>query len=245
MVIAKRSIFDNIKFVSRLSYLIGGLAIIIMLFSVTSHVVTNWFMITKITIVGDLTHTDESRLREIALHKLYGNLITLDVDGLQNRFRELPWIDRVTVSRNFPHTLLIGLSEYTPIARVNDDQLVNQYGELFNATLESALLPNLYIDPDNLKTALGEYTQISALFAPRGLSVAKLIMKDANITTIVFTNKLTIVVCGNDSTHVMGSLHTLDHYWDGLGRINPHLHYINMCYQNAIAINALGAVPYH
>ncbi len=230
---------SNVKLINRFAYLTGGLAIFILLLSLIEYGVNNWFLINRIIITGKIKHVSAKQVSYIAENRLQGNLLTLDIDSLQEEFRQIPWVKDVTVSREFPDSITIELSEYDAIARLNNEALITQDGQVFDGADDSIGLPTFDVPLKNVHEAISDYHQIEPILALRKLQVSKLDINGVGITKIEFSNGLHVTICGSEFAK---QIELLDQYWDKLYSINAGLSYINMCYKNAFAINAITAI---
>jgi cell division protein FtsQ len=69
---------------------------------------------------------------EAALGDLRGvGFLSADLDALQRRVAELPWVDEVRVQRRWPGELQVLITEQVPAALWRDSGLLNVRGELF------------------------------------------------------------------------------------------------------------------
>ena len=240
---------DNVKLINRSAYLMGGLAVFLLLFSLVDYGVRNWFLIERITITGDINHTSEKQFSYIAKNRLKGNLFTLDIDSLQEEFKQIPWVKEVTVSRDFPDAITIWLSEYDAIARLNDEALITQDGKVFDGADDRIILPTFDVQLRNIPEAISDYRAILPILSKHKIQIKKLTINGVGITKIEFStrdsstrdssNKLNVVICG---ANFAADIATLDKYWNKLYALNPGLNYVNMCYKNAMAINAIARV---
>ena len=225
---------DNIKLVNRLSFLIGALAVFIILSSCIYYVAQNWFKIEQIKIQGNTTHITEAQLSYIAKNRLKGTFFTLDIDSLQREFQRIPWVKSVTVLREFPGTITVDIKEYDVIARFGEDGLISGEGRVFNGADDRATLPIFAAPQQQIGQLLDDYQRLKPLLARKNLTLSKLELNGAGITKIMFGNNMQVVICSID---ISDSLQVLTRYWDKLHALNPNLNYINMCYKNAVAIN--------
>lgn len=228
--------FDNVKFINRLAYLIGGLAVFVLIFSFINYGVNNWFLVNKVTITGNMEHVDEGELTYIAQKRVQGNLFTLDINDIQNDFRRIPWVKHVTVYREFPNSITIGVSEYSAVARIGDDGLISADGQIFTGNVDSQKLPLFSAPEQNISEALADYKLINRMLAPRKVEITKLSINGLGITKLELSNNLRIVICG---ASIESQMQVMNQYWDKLYDVNPGLNYVNMCYKNALAINAI------
>ena len=235
---SKRSLvnFDNTKFNNRLAYLINFLSVMIILFCCAQYVVKNWFTVNKIIISGKIIHVTPVQLSYVAHNKLHGTFFTLDIAELKEEFEQLPWVKQVSVKRHFPHTVEVNLVEYQAVARINDDMLLAEDGEVFGGAESSNSLPIFYTAPDEADLAYEKYQQIQTILTKHNDSVEKLWMNNLPIVKFMTNKNILVTICDQDTNT---KLQVLDGALDGLNKINPKLSMINLCYKNAVAINEL------
>ena len=111
------------------------------------------FSLQRITVDGDVAHSNEVTLRANVAPRLSGNFFTMDLAQARASFEAVPWVRRAVVRREFPNRLRVTLEEHQPVARwgnEGDVRMVNQQGELFEANVAEAdveRMPRL-IGPD-------------------------------------------------------------------------------------------------
>lgn len=226
--------FDNIKFINRLAYLVGGLAIAILGFSVINYAINNWFVVENVIITGNIEHVDLKSLTLVAQEKIRDNLFTLDIEEIQDDFRHIPWVKHVTVMRDFPHSLLIGVDEYSAIARWGDEGLIASDGNVFNGNDANKELPVFYVAQPNVSEAISDLNMINSMLGKHNVHLTELNLYGFGITKFILSNQLKITICGSE---IESQIVLLNKYWDKLYELNPGLNYVNMCYKNAMAIN--------
>ena len=229
------NLFDNLKFINRLAFLIGGLAVFILVFSLVEYSMNNSFTVNKVIISGNLEHVDNQDLSDTAIKSVSGNLFTLNINEMQASFLQIPWVKHITVSREFPNDVLVLISEYTAIANLGNSQLISADGRIFNG-IASESLPFFQVATENVSEALSDYQLIGKILQGRHVLVNRIFINGLGITKLFFSNNLQVIICGTD---IEAQLKLLDNYWDKIYTINPSLNYINMCYKNALAINAI------
>lgn len=232
---------DNVKFINRLAYLIGGLAVFILIFSLIDYGITNWFLVENVIITGEMNHIDSKGLVYLAQDKVQGNLFTLDINEIQEDFFNMPWVKHVNVMREFPNSILVGLSEYSAIARLGDEALIADDGNVFNGVDTDKQLPVFYVAEQNTSEAIADFKSINKILNHRKVKITELALNGFGITSFTLSaespvTQLKVVICG---VQVESEVRLLDQYWDKLYSINPGLNYINMCYKNAFAINEM------
>jgi cell division protein FtsQ len=84
---------------------------------------TPLFAISTIRISG-VVYTDQEVITEITSSIRHKPILTADLNGVRRRLEALPWVKAATVVMRFPHTVLVQVSERTPItAYLGEDNL--------------------------------------------------------------------------------------------------------------------------
>lgn len=95
--------------------------------------------------------SDEEVRQKLLAEGVLPSLTSLDVDWVQQTLAELPWVDWVTVRKEWPSQLHVYLAEYRPVARWNASRVVSDDGRLFTVPDVSLVNDLPFIDaPDDL-----------------------------------------------------------------------------------------------
>jgi len=89
------------------------------------------FSITAVDIKGDWRHIGKGQIQAASVPLLQAGFFGLDIKALQARLQELPWVEKVAVSRVWPGKVIIQLIERKPVARFNEYELLTDKGDLF------------------------------------------------------------------------------------------------------------------
>jgi cell division protein FtsQ len=109
-----------------------------------------YFKLDRIEVDGDLTRNSLATVRANVAHRLQGGFFSVDLHQSRDAFEAVPWVRKAVVRRVWPNELRVVLEEHRPAAywahEDRDDQLVNTFGEVFDANLgdvEDEHLPTL------------------------------------------------------------------------------------------------------
>ncbi|NQZ20942.1 MAG: FtsQ-type POTRA domain-containing protein [Colwellia sp.] len=136
--------------------------------------------VTSIVIGGEMPFTIradiESAIDEINL----GNFFNVDVNDVQAKVAELPWVYSVSVRKKWPNELKIYVVDQTPIALWNGDFLINQYGKAFQANTQrlTYALPAFYGPEGSENIALDNFIDLSKLLNFSNLSIDELVLSE-------------------------------------------------------------------
>ncbi len=94
--------------------------------------------------------------------------MTQDVNIIQSQIERLPWIKQASVRKQWPDELKIHLVEYVPIARWNDQHMVDAEGNTFSVPPDRTskqVLPMLYGPEGSANEVLQGYREMGQMLA--------------------------------------------------------------------------------
>ncbi len=113
-----------------------------------------YFNVVKVQLEGDLQRNNVATVRANIVPRMRGGFFTVDLAKSREVFESVPWVRKAVVRRVWPNELRVVLQEHRPAAYWHtddrddrDDQLVNSFGEVFDANIgdvEDDHLPTLY-----------------------------------------------------------------------------------------------------
>ena len=118
--------------------------------------------IKRVEIQGDLKYIGKDTLQLVMKDYVRTNLYQLDDKGLERDLEAIPWVKDVSLRKSWPQELIINVKEHYPVAYWGEDQLLDQYGEIFNGVLPEKRkdFPVLY-SPEDKGHEMGErYLQV-------------------------------------------------------------------------------------
>lgn len=131
-----------------------------------------YFAVRHIEIATPLQRTNVKALRAIAAPRVAGNFFAMDMAQVRAAFESVPWVRRANVRRVWPNALSVSIEEHRAVAFWDggdgDDQLVNEYGEVFDANLgevEEEGLPMLGGPDGSARLALSLHQKLLPLLA--------------------------------------------------------------------------------
>jgi len=137
--------------------------------------------LSKLVVTGQTHYTTNDDIRQAILSLGEpGTFMSQDVDVIQQQIERLPWIQQVSVRKQWPDELKIHLVEYVPVARWNDVHMVDAEGKSFSVPashLGEENMPMLYGPEGSESEVLAGYHQMS-----NALAASKLKLKAASMT---------------------------------------------------------------
>ncbi|MFZ3174785.1 MAG: FtsQ-type POTRA domain-containing protein, partial [Thiobacillus sp.] len=128
-----------------------------------------WFALRSIEVKTPVAHVTEAQIRLVAERQVRGTFFTVDLEGVRNSLEKLPWVREARVERRWPDTLVVSLTEHVPLARWNDNALINEAGEVFVAAADTRL-PRLSGPEDSSAEVVAAYRRHQTALAPLGMT---------------------------------------------------------------------------
>jgi cell division protein FtsQ len=137
-----------------------------------------------IVVSGDRTFIDDRQIEMLVKQSQPGSFFELDVNQTHQTVEAMPWVYRASVRKRWPSGLEIFVVEQQPSAIWNGDMLLNQYGDAFDAQINSAdlnskiTLPNLYGPGGSEQTALQGYRNMQSLLDTSNLYIVEMFLSE-------------------------------------------------------------------
>lgn len=144
--------------------------------------------IEKVEIEGKFENISHDNFRDEVVAAIDGGYFTLDLDAVKTTLMALPWVDDVSVRRQWPSSLLIKVKEKRVVAYWNDDALISDRGDVFKPEViqQEMMLPRLK-GPDGLHNKMWAFlTIINQDFSLMGFKVVNLNLDDRRAWSLKF-----------------------------------------------------------
>ena len=137
--------------------------------------------LSKLVVTGERHYTRNDDIRQSILALgAPGTFMTQDVNIIQSQIERLPWIKQASVRKQWPDELKIHLVEYVPIARWNDQHMMDADGNAFSVPSDRTskqLLPMLSGPEGSESEVLQSYRAMGQVLAK-----SKFTLKEAAMT---------------------------------------------------------------
>lgn len=153
----------------------------------------SWFAMRTIDVVSPVRHVSETQVRLVAERHVRGTFFTVDLDRVRDALEKLPWVREAQVARRWPDTLVVSLSEHVPLARWNEDALVDQHGEVF-AAASNQDLPRFSGPDDSSVEVTRAWQRFQTTLAPLGHSIRELHLSSRRAWQLRLDNGMQIVL---------------------------------------------------
>lgn len=115
---------------------------------------------------GQLRKVTFQEIEQIVRNDITGNFFTVNLSGVRQALKELPWVRTAQIYRDWPDGLNVLLEEHKVLAHWGNSALVNTYGEIFRAAVNEEL--PLFVGPmeENSREMAQRYINFSEILKP-------------------------------------------------------------------------------
>lgn len=157
---------------------------------------TSRMPLSRLVVTGKTHYTTHDDLRR-AIMSLGspGTFMSQDVNVLQQQIERLPWIQQVSVRKQWPDELKIHLVEYVPVARWNGVHMINAKGKSFSipaSHIGKQALPMLYGPEGSEQDVLDNYGEMSRKLAMASFRLKMVVMTARRSWQLVTENDIRI-----------------------------------------------------
>jgi cell division protein FtsQ len=192
--------------------------------------------LTNVMIGGNFTFLETAELSELVVKEIDGGFLSIDLSRLSDVLREHPWVDEVSVRREWPSILKVEVIEEVPIARWGEKGFLNRLGEelLIENNSHLGALPVLRADFGSSRDMMENYQLMAELLIPTGLKIAELKRDSLGVWFIDTATGVRLVI-GRDQ--VSEKIRRFTTVWAaGLSQQLKHIRTIDLRYPNGLAV---------
>jgi cell division protein FtsQ len=147
--------------------------------------------IQKVEIEGEFENISHDIFREKVVAVIDGGYFSLDLNSMRTALMALPWVDDISVRRQWPSGLHIKVTEKQAVAYWNDDAMISDRGDVFKPEViaQRLILPRLN-GPDGLHNKMWRFlVAINEDFSSMGFEVLDLNLDDRRAWSFHFSSQ--------------------------------------------------------
>lgn len=225
----------------------GGLFLLAVIFATVILVYNayNWMVDTqrlpfaRLAVKGELTHVTPELVRDQLISgEPLGNFMTQDIDALQKRIEDMPWVEHAAVGKRWPDLIQVQITEHKAGAIWNGTDLLDVDGNVFKGdpSLVSQDLPKLFGPDIAGSEVLQVWFETKAQLSQIGRQMDALILNDRNAWQIILDNGIRLELGKDSRKERLGRFIKLYRY---LGDKVDQISYIDLRYDIGAAVGWL------
>lgn len=136
--------------------------------------------VTTLSIMGEMPYTTRQDIENAIENVNLGNFFQLDVNEVQAKVLDLPWVYSVSVRKQWPSELKIYVVDQQPVAYWNGDFLLNEKGNAFQAQQGriTKTIPAFFGPEGSEKVALENFQNLNKLLGYADLAIDELVLTE-------------------------------------------------------------------
>ncbi len=145
----------------------------------------------SVIIEGEFLYLDKEKLRLRAMPNVNGGLFTVDLVEVRNALIDMPWVEDVSVRRQWPDKLSIRVIEKQPVVYWGESDVLSARGKLFTPEKKLQIeLPRLNGPQGQHQTMLKEMARMQAWLLDSGLYIQEMTLDARRSWTLELSGNL-------------------------------------------------------
>ncbi len=221
---------------AKLSLLVISLTILLMAALMSGTIKSDHWKVTNIELGAEFKRVTSEQIRIAVAAYPERSFFKIKAEEIRNTLKNIPWVEKVTVNKKWPNSLIIKLIEHKAVAVWNDNQLLNDKGEIFNVDGidDLAALPKISGHDAQSGPIWDNYIRYSEIVKQTGYDISETTVSKRGGWDIFLSNGLNIRL---GSQQIDARLVRLVDTWAKLTELKEELpEYIDLRYTNGYAI---------
>ncbi|MFD2178792.1 cell division protein FtsQ/DivIB [Veronia pacifica] len=193
--------------------------------------------LSKMVIHGELSHVTADEVRQaVNAGGALNSFMLQDVDAIHDVVSAIPWVDRVTVRKQWPDIIKLHITEHGVAAIWNSSQLLDVDGTQFAADpsdVKDRNLVSLHGPQDKGPEVLAAWREMNNILAPEGIDIAALALNERQSWRIVTRDGVRIELGRRDREERLRRLVTL---LTDIRQSGHMLSYVDLRYDTGAAV---------
>ena len=202
------------------------------------------FAIRHVAVDGKLAHVNPAHVAAVIHEELRGTFFTMRLVDARASFLRVPWVKSVALRRRWPGRLEVTLGEHEPLARWNENALVDTDGEAFNADFDGEL-PQLTGPEGSAGLVAASFRDFGVALAARALAISELHLSPRGSWRLRTTGNPPLTIDLGRSApieHLMRFVAYQPGTVGALARAGTRVEYVDLRYSNGFAVRVPGFV---
>lgn len=155
--------------------------------------------IEQLVIQGDFTYTDAVAIERLIQRSANQSFVKEHLANIRKTVEASPWVDNASLTRQWPNTLIVKVTEQQPIARWGDQGFVNFRGELVKTQSVESIqyLPLLFGEELEAAKVMQQYKTLAPLFLSNNLVINSLSKNNLGVWELQLNNGWQLILGRN------------------------------------------------
>lgn len=148
------------------------------------------FPVQNVTVKGSFVQLEPQQIYALVNDMAAGDFFEVPVEKIRATVQSMPWVNRVSVRRQWPDTVVIWVQEQKAVAHWNDDAMLNADGEIFHPQKDRVALdlPRLRGHRNSERLVLEKYRLFQQELAVIGQGADQLLLDERRAWSLTLDN---------------------------------------------------------
>lgn len=150
---------------------------------------------------GECWRIPPSSIESVIIPYVKSGYFLISLSSLQQQLLEKePWLQSVTLSRQWPDTLVISLMQRIPVAIWNKNSLISDAGEIFSPNLATFPpdLPHFFCTKESVQAVLQQYQIFTSIANSANLSIVSIKLTAESSWSVDLSNDIVVMLGDQD-----------------------------------------------
>lgn len=153
----------------------------------------------QLRVSGEFNLVTDQQVRETVLPFVNNGYFAVNLEQVRQRIATLPWVKQVDVRKRWPDRLEVTVTEYKPLARWGEKNLLAENAEIFAIPKNAKFKLPMFEGPEsNASDMMSFYSYAKPLFLTMGLQVESIRMSARGSWSLTLNDGLEIEVGRGD-----------------------------------------------
>jgi cell division protein FtsQ len=180
----------------QLTIIISLLALLLVVAMMSGLIQSDRWRITQLEVAAEYKRITPEQLRLMVAKTPERSFFRLNAEQVKNNIEAMPWVRYAHVVKQWPDTLKITLKEHQAVAIWNEDELLNESGQVFQVEVVNQLraLPKIFGQSEDSQATLERFNRFNQLLQPVGFEISEARVNQRGSWELILRNGLQVVL---------------------------------------------------
>ena len=221
---------------AKLSLLLVSMTILLMASLMSGVIRSSHWEVSNIELDAEFRRVNSEQVRIIVAAYPERSFFKIKADVIRNNLKNIPWVKKVTVNKKWPNSLIIKLIEHKAVAVWNNNQLLNNQGEIFNVDSidDLSALPKIEGKNNQSQIIWNHFNRYSDIIKQTGYDIRSTKVSNRGGWNLYLSNGINLKL---GSQQIDAKLVRMIDTWSKLAKLNEEMpETIDLRYTNGYAV---------
>jgi len=158
---------------AKLTTLLISLTILFMAALMSGVIKSSHWEIENINIRAEFKRVNSEQIRIVVASQTERSFFKVNPDEIRDELSNIPWVQKVSVNKKWPNSLIVTLIEHKAVATWNGNKLLNEYGEIFEVDRfdDLSAIPKIHGNDNDSQQIWDKYVRFNEIVKKTGLDI--------------------------------------------------------------------------